>query len=47
MNRLKIVFEKPIYVGQTNLDISKLELFKFHYNFMLKKVSPRRLNVHN
>ena len=33
-----LTLNKPIYVGYTVLELSKLELYKFHYEFMKDKV---------
>lgn len=35
-SRTKITFNKPIYVGMCILDISKVCLYEFHYDFMKK-----------
>ena len=32
-----LTLNKPIYVGSTVLELSKLEMYKFHYDFMKKK----------
>ena len=32
-----LTLNKPIYVGCTVLELSKLEMYKFHYDFMKKK----------
>ena len=34
---------KPIYVGFTVLEISKWEMYNFHYNFMIRKFSTKLL----
>ncbi|XP_018048173.1 PREDICTED: uncharacterized protein LOC108687081 [Atta colombica] len=35
MCKLEIKFDKPIYVGMCILDISKVCLYEFHYEYML------------
>ena len=34
---------KPMYVGLTVLEISKWEMYNFHYNFMIRKFNTRLL----
>ena len=34
---------KPIYVGHTVLEISKWEMYNFHYNFMIRKFNTKLL----
>jgi hypothetical protein len=41
MNKKKILFNKPIYVGQAILDLSKLHMYKFHYSHMKEKFGDR------
>ncbi|KAJ8911386.1 hypothetical protein NQ315_013521 [Exocentrus adspersus] len=38
LNKAEICFNKPLYVGQCILDISKTCVYDFHYNFMLKNL---------
>jgi len=35
MRKLEVKFDKPIYVGMCNLDISKTCLYEFHHEYML------------
>lgn len=37
MLRTNIIMDKPIIVGASILEISKLNMYSFHYDFMLKK----------
>ena len=37
MKKTEVYFNKPIFVGQAILDISKILMFDFHYNYIRKK----------
>ena len=37
MGKVKVVMNKPVYLGQAILDLSKLIMYEFHYNYMLPK----------
>ncbi|RWR98532.1 hypothetical protein B4U79_01333, partial [Dinothrombium tinctorium] len=43
MYKTEIVFDKPIYVGFSVLDLSKILMYKFHYKIMKPKFSNIRL----
>ena len=37
--KISLTLNKPIYVGFTALEISKWEMYNFHYNFIKKKLN--------
>ena len=37
MGKVKVVMNKPVYLGQAILDLSKTVMYEFHYDYMLSK----------
>ena len=37
MGKTKVVMNKPVYLGQAILDLSKIVMYKFHYDYMVLK----------
>ena len=37
MRKIKVVMNKPVYLGQAILDLSKIVMYEFHYNYMKRK----------
>ena len=37
MEKIKVVMNKPVYLGQVILDLSKIVMYEFHYNYMVPK----------
>ena len=37
MGKIKVVMNKPVYLGQVILNLSKLIMYEFHYDYMLPK----------
>ena len=45
LKKTEVYFNKPVYVGQAILDLSKLLMFDFHYNFVQKKYSYKKARL--
>ena len=43
MGHTKVVMKKPIYLGQTILDLSKIVMYEFHYDYMKPKFEGLQL----
>ena len=45
MGRLKVVMNKPVYLGQAILDLSKIVMYEFHYDNMKRKYDVDKLTL--
>ena len=45
MGKIKVVMNKPIYIGQAILHLSKIVMYEFHYNYMKRKYNDNRLQL--
>ena len=41
MGKIKVVMNKPVYLSQAILDLSKIIMYEFHYDFMVPKYGDR------
>ena len=41
MAKIKVVMNKPVYLGQSILDLSKIVMYEFHYDYMIPKYGDR------
>ena len=41
MGKVRIVMNKPVYLGQVILDLSKTIMYEFHYDYMIPKYGDR------
>ena len=45
MGKIKVVMNKPVYLGQTILDLSKIVMYEFHYDYMVPKYGIEKLKL--
>ena len=43
MGKIKVVMNKPVYLGQAILDLSKIVMYEFHYDYMKRKYADDKL----
>ena len=41
--KISLTLNKPIYAGFTVLELSKWDMYNFHYNFMIRKFNTKLL----
>ena len=45
MEKIKVVMNKPVYLGQAILDLSKIVMYEFHYDYMVPKYGLEKLKL--
>ena len=45
MSKVKVFINKPIYLGQVILDLSKIIMYEFHYDYMKRKYNDDRIQL--
>ena len=45
MDKIKVVMNKPVYLGQAILDLSKIIMYEFHYDYMKRKYSGNKIQL--
>ena len=45
MGKIKVVMNKSVYLGQAILDLSKIVMYEFHYDYMVPKFSLEKLKL--
>ena len=45
MGKIKVVMNKPVYLGQAILDLSKIVMYEFHYDYMVPKYGLEKLTL--
>ena len=45
MGKIKVVMNKPVYLGQAILDLSKIVMYQFHYDYMKRKYDDDSLTL--
>ena len=45
MGKIKVVMNKPVYLGQVILDLSKIVMYEFHYDYVVAKYGLEKLKL--
>ena len=45
MGKIKVVMNKPVYLSQAILDLSKIVMYEFHYDYMKPKYDGENLKL--
>ena len=45
MGKIKIVMNKPVYLSQAIVDLSKIVMYEFHYDYMVPKYGLEKLKL--
>ena len=45
MGKIKVVMNKPVHLGQAILDLSKIVMYEFHYDYMKRKYDDDKLTL--
>ena len=45
MGKIKVVMNKPVYLGQAILELSKIVMYEFHYDYMVPKYGLEKLKL--
>ena len=45
MGKIKVVMDKPVYLGQAILDLSKIIMYEFNYDYMVPKYGLEKLKL--
>ena len=45
IGKIKVVMNKPVYLGQVILDLSKIIMYEFHYDYMVPKYGLEKLKL--
>ena len=45
IGKIKVVMNKPVYLGQVILDLSKIVMYEFHYDYMVPKYGLEKLKL--
>ena len=45
MGKIKVVMNKPVYLGQVIQDLSKIIMYEFHYDYMVPKYGLEKLKL--